>query len=68
MWRELAPILAVGLPIVAGLALVYLFVSDVIGVATLLAVAFALCAFALTTWVLHGAIEDDADVQGPLNL
>ena len=69
MWRELAPILAVGVPIVAGLALVYLFVSEVIGLATMLVVAFALSAFAVTAWVLHGFADDnDADVTGPFNL
>ena len=68
MWRELAPILAVGVPIVAGLALLYLFVTDVIGIATMLVVAFTLGAFAVTTWVLHGFADDDADVTGPFNL
>ena len=69
MWRELAPILAIGMPIVAGLAVLYLFVSDVIGVATLLVAVFTLGAFAVTTWVLHGFADDnDADVPGPFNL
>jgi hypothetical protein len=60
-WRSLLPVFAIGLPIVAGLALVYLFVSGIIGMATVLVSCFALGAFAITAAVLHIGAEEDPE-------
>lgn len=61
MWRLLWPVFAIGMPIVAGLALMYLFIAGHIGVATVLVGCFALGAFAVTAAVLHAHGGEDPD-------
>jgi len=65
MWRTLTPALAIGLAIILGLALLYVFVEGTIGMATALAGSFALGAIALTAYVLHDDSEaDDGETTG----
>jgi hypothetical protein len=60
--RTYIAILAVILPILLGLGLIYLFTAGAIGIATTLAGSFALVAFAVTAVVFHfDADESDAD-------
>ena len=59
--RAYAPIFAIVLPILLGLGLIYLFTQGTIGVATALAGAFALVAFAVTVVVFHGGDEPESD-------
>jgi Kef-type K+ transport system membrane component KefB len=65
MWRTLTPVLAVGLSIIFGLGLLYIFVEGTIGTATALAGSFALVAVAVTAYVLHDDSEaDDGEATG----
>jgi hypothetical protein len=57
MWRTYFAVLAIVLPVILGLGLVYLFTAGTIGAATAIAGCFALAAFAVTAVVLH----EDAD-------
>ena len=61
MWRSMLPVFAIGVPIVARLALMYLFIAGHIGVATVLVGCFALGAFAVTAAVLHVQGGEDTD-------
>ncbi len=61
MWRLLLPIFVIGLPIVAGLGLLYLFISESIGIATMLVGCFALGAFAVTVIATHVGSEEEHD-------
>ena len=62
--RPFLPLIAIGLPIVLGLALVYLYMDDRIGVATVMAACFALGAVIATALLLHGDDEQETD-PGP---
>ncbi|HEX3058975.1 MAG TPA: hypothetical protein VHP62_06400 [Usitatibacter sp.] len=62
--RSLAPVLAIAVSIVLGLALVYLYMDDRIGVATVMAACFALGAVIATALLLHGGDEQETD-PGP---
>ena len=62
--HEWFPVMAVGVPILIALGLLYLFVAGVIGTATALVSTFSLTAFAITAVVLHGN-GDDEDEAGP---
>jgi hypothetical protein len=60
--RTYIAVIAVVLPIILGLGLIYLFTAGAIGVATTLAGSFALVAFAVTAVVFHGDTDEpDAD-------
>jgi len=62
--RPFVPLIAVGLPIVLGLALLYLYVDGRIGVATVMVACFALGAVAATALLMHGDDDQEAD-PGP---
>lgn len=62
--RPFVPVLAIAVSIVLGLALVYLYMDDSIGVATVMAACFALGAVIATALVLHVEDEREAD-PGP---
>ena len=62
--RPFVPVIAIGLPIVLGLALVYLYVDGRIGVATALAACFALGAVVTTALLMHGDDDQEPD-PGP---
>ena len=66
-WRAWVPALAVGLPIVLALVLIFLFIDGVIGAATAIAACFALGAVAITVLMLHGEEREDSEDsdQGP---
>lgn len=69
MSRTLFPALAITIPIVAGLALLYLFIAGDIGTATMLAASFALAAFAVTAVTMHDdAGDEDAEGLRPPHL
>lgn len=61
MWRTYVPALALGASILAGAALVYLFLLGTVGTSTMLLVAFAFAAFGLTASVLHWPGDDPID-------
>jgi hypothetical protein len=61
MWRTYGPALALGASILAGTALVYLFLLGTVGTSTMLLVAFAFAAFGLTASVLHWPGDDATD-------
>ena len=65
MWRAYGPALALGASILAGLALVYLFLLGTVGTSTMLVVAFAFAAFGLTASVLHWPGDDAVDDRSP---
>jgi len=62
--RPFVPLIAIGLPIVLGLALIYLYVDGRIGVATVMAACFALGAVVATALLMHGNDDQEAD-PGP---
>jgi hypothetical protein len=62
--RSFVPLIAIGLPILLGLALLYLYVDGRIGVATAMAACFALGAVVATALVMHGDDDQEAD-PGP---
>jgi hypothetical protein len=51
-------VLAIIIPVLLGFGLIYLFAAGVIGIATALAGAFALVAFAVTAVVFHEDRDD----------
>jgi hypothetical protein len=62
--RPFVPVLAVAVSLVLGLALVYLYMDERIGVATVMAACFALGAVITTALLLHGNDEQETD-PGP---
>jgi uncharacterized membrane protein HdeD (DUF308 family) len=64
MWRVLMPIFTIVLPVVLGMAVVFLFIEGTIGVATAIAISFALTAIAVTAVMVQLGSEDDS-TQGP---
>jgi len=58
MFRELFPGLAIGVSALAGLGLMYFFVTGSVGTATLLVLSFAFAAFAVTAALLHWPSDD----------
>ena len=68
MFRELFPGVAIGVSAIAGLALLYFFVTGTVGTATLLVLSFAFSAFAVTAALLHWPSSDDAADQHPTDL
>jgi hypothetical protein len=62
--RHFVPVLAVAVSIVLGLGLVYLYMDDRIGVATVMAACFALGAVIATALLLHGDDDQETD-PGP---
>ena len=62
--RPFVPLIAVGLPIVLGLALLYLYVDGRIGVATVTVACFALGAVVATALLMHRDDDQEAD-PGP---
>jgi mannose/fructose/N-acetylgalactosamine-specific phosphotransferase system component IIC len=64
MFRELFPGFAIGVSAIAGLSLMYFFVTGSLGTATLLVLSFAFAAFAVTAALLHWP-SDDAIADDP---
>ena len=62
--RPFVPLIAIGLPVFLGLALIYLYVDGRIGVATALAACFALGAVVATALLMHGEDDQETD-HGP---
>jgi hypothetical protein len=60
MLRTYLAVIALVLPVILGLGLIWLFTTGVIGMATTLACSFALIAFAVTAVVFHGD-DDEAE-------
>ena len=64
MWRSYLPILTIVVPIVLGMAVVFLFIDGTVGAATAIAVSFALAAIAVTSVILYVG-SDDESTEGP---
>ena len=58
MLRGLFPGFAIGISAIAGMALLYFFLTGTVGTATLLVTSFAFAAFAITAALLHWPSSD----------
>jgi len=68
MVRGLFPVIAFGISAVAGLSLLYFFVTGTVGTATLMVVSFAFAAFAVTAALLHWPSDDEMPDERPTDL
>lgn len=68
MFRGLFAGIAIGISAIAGMTLLYLFISGTVGSATLMVVSFAFAAFAITAALLHWPSDDDIPDERPTDL
>ena len=68
MFRGLFPGIVIGVSAIAGMALLYFFVTGTVGTATLMVTSFAFAAFAVTAALLHWPSDDEMPDERPTDL